>query len=138
MGATLSLSAEEVDEVEEEDEEEEDVVSTLSFELVFVYTSLRLLAVEVEALLLPLGSTITEDEDVDFSLCCGQAVAVAEASEEPKLSLAVDLLSRLFVYLRLLVGVVDKSLYVHCKKRINQYIRESIWKQLTPPAYLAI
>lgn len=36
MGATLSLSAEEVDEVEEEDEEEEDVVSTLSFELVFV------------------------------------------------------------------------------------------------------
>lgn len=79
---------------------------------------------EVEALLLPLGSTITEDEDVDFSLCCGQAEAVA--SEEPKLSLAVDLLSRLFVYLRLLVGVVDRSLYVHCKERINQYRRESI------------
>lgn len=41
MGVTLCLSAVEVveelqDEVEEEDEEEEDVVSTLSFELVFV------------------------------------------------------------------------------------------------------
>lgn len=58
---------------------------------------------------------------VHFSLCCGQAEAEAEASDEPKLSLAVDLLSRLFVYLRLLVGVVDRSLYVHCKgeKGIN-------------------
>lgn len=33
--------------------------------------------------------------------------------EEPRFSLAVDLLSRLFVYFRLLVGVVDRSLYVH-------------------------
>lgn len=64
-----------------------------------------------------MGSTTDDDEDevvvVHFSLCCGQA----EASDEPKLSLAVDLLSRLFVYLRLLVGVVDRSLYVHCKRK---------------------
>lgn len=77
-------------------------------------------------LLPPLGSTITEDFSLALllELCCGQAgavvEAVADASEEPKLSLAVDLLSRLFVYLRLLVGVVDRSLYVHCKG-INQY-----------------
>lgn len=82
--------------------------------------------VEVEALLLPLGFTITTMgslelllellllllvlQELELELCCGQALLLAFASVEPKLILAVDLLSRLFVYLRLLVGVVDRSL----------------------------
>lgn len=86
---------------------------------------MRLLLEELEALLLPLGFTMTTmgslellllvlllelQLELELELCCGQSLLLALASVEPRLSLAVDLLSRLFVYLRLLVGVVDKSL----------------------------
>jgi len=87
--------------------------------------------VEVDALLLlllllpllPLSSTITEDSlelvlMLELELCWGQppiieVAAVFDPNVELKLSLAVDLLSRLLVYFLLLVGVVDRSLYVH-------------------------